>query len=347
MDFRDFDDPLLYADPDYREELYATWGGLDLSDQDDLSVLMLDSDNEGANNGASGEGDARDPFIPHLQGDLAMARPSTIRRLLAASAALRLRLQSDRADARLEAELQSFTLNDTFLCTGPGSLPSRLPDRRSITVTGDEIDVWLEHSTTFFQSVRDLTLWVRGAAIFLLPDTVLEDIFYAAWDLFCATLIFPRMRSAFEAFTLSPVASPEEARYRLAGVGPVGPPLPPSHARPFCAPWGREHYTLCRDDALDLEATAVIAISSLEVIIDWVMAAPVSSLALEVQGEASRTAWELFMASLRIPRACEAFELLCLDPPALQAAAGLVPPLPSGSTVEETSRRPRIRRSRR
>jgi hypothetical protein len=110
---------------------------------------------------------------------------------------------------------------------------------------------------------------------------------------------------------------------------------------------GGEHYNLCRDDVLDLEAAAIIAIPSLETIIDWVMAAPVSSLAPEVQGEASRTAWELYMASLRIPRAREEFERLCLDPPALRVAAGLLPSPSSGSIVEEVSRHPRIRRSRR
>jgi hypothetical protein len=43
MDYRDFNDSLLYADP----ELYATWGGHDLSDWDNLSVPMAENDNEG------------------------------------------------------------------------------------------------------------------------------------------------------------------------------------------------------------------------------------------------------------------------------------------------------------
>jgi hypothetical protein len=179
MDFREFDNPLLYADPDYGEELYAAWGSHDLSDRDNLSVPMLDDDDdegawlndEGApfkltspaTQGGSDlwergesftpglsyeEEDACDPAILHNRSDLAIARPSTIRRLVAAAAAIRLRLQSDCAEARLEAELRSFTLNNSFLCTGPGSLPSRLPEGRSIAITGDEIVVWLEQSTT-------------------------------------------------------------------------------------------------------------------------------------------------------------------------------------------------------
>ena len=48
MDFRDFDDSLLYAYPDYGEELYATWGGHDLSDRDDRFVPMPEDDDEDA-----------------------------------------------------------------------------------------------------------------------------------------------------------------------------------------------------------------------------------------------------------------------------------------------------------
>jgi hypothetical protein len=369
MDLFDLDDPYTYLDPDSGETLLATWDGHDLEDRDDWGAPYLPGDyafsdplHGDLSSAALGGGVISGPGASLTPGtvvsgaglpamlvseELPVARRSTIQRFEAAVAASRLHLQASRAEARLAATTWSFTLNDTFLCDGFGSLLSRPPAVAgvSLAVTGDEIAEWLEQSTTFFRCLRDLTLWVRGAAIFLLPDIVLEDIACAAWDLFCATLIFPRTRSAFEAFTDSPVASPEAARYRLAGVGPVGPPLPLSHARPFCAPWGVEHYNICRDDVFDLEATAVIAVQSLEVIIDWVMAAPVSDLAPEVRGEASRTAWELYMASLRIPRAREEFEQLCSDPPALRQAAGLsLIPSAGTSTVEEVSQQSRARR---
>jgi hypothetical protein len=131
MDFRDFDDSLLYADPDYGEELYATWGGHDLSDWDDLFVPMLEDDDEGAwtdDEGASyggytfldsqhgvlspaaygsgvisGSGAASTPR-PVVSGggtpavlaleDVPVARPSSIRRFEAAVAASRLHLQT-------------------------------------------------------------------------------------------------------------------------------------------------------------------------------------------------------------------------------------------------------------
>jgi hypothetical protein len=108
--------------------------------------------------------------------DLPIARRSTIQRFEAAVAASRLHLQTSRAEARLAATTWSFILNDTFLCDGFGSLPFR-PQAVAGAVTGvslaqmsEEIREWVEQSTTFIVSLRNLTLWVRGAAIFLLPD---------------------------------------------------------------------------------------------------------------------------------------------------------------------------------
>jgi hypothetical protein len=121
----------------------------------------------------------------------------------------------------------------------------------------------------------------------------------------------------------------------------VGPPPPPSHARPFLAPWGGEYYVLDRDDILDLESAATTALCVLGPITDWVEGAPVSSLAPEV----SRTAWELFIATLRIPFVQEEFECLCQIPHSLQVAAGcFLPPSGGDATIEEVPQRPHARR---
>ena len=105
---------------------------------------------------------------------------------------------------------------------------------------------------------------------------------------------------------------------------------------------------MCRDDVLDLEASAVIAIHSLDLITEWVEGTPVSALAPEALGEVSRTAWELLVASLRIPWARSEFEQLCSDPPALREAAGLsISPSMGTPVIEEIpQRRPHVRRSR-
>jgi hypothetical protein len=341
MDYLDLDDPTTYLDPHYGEILRAAAGSPDLWDPDDLFDLDPLYDDVVVRADSWG-----------VTLDLAPVRPSTLRRLEGVETLSRLHVHTDRVEARTVAESRSFRLNDTFMCDGHGSLPSRPPDDtdwvnsgRSFAFTGAEVTVWLDQSTTFLRSLRDLTLWVRGAALSVLPGDILQDIVYAAWDLFYATLIFPRTRAAFEAFAAAPSASPEVARYRLAGVGPMGPPLPPSHARPFFGRWGVEYYDLVRDDILDLEAVAVTALHILGPITEWVEGAPVSELSPEVLGEVSRTAWELMVASLRIPWAREEFEHLCSDPPALRASAGL-PPLLSVAAVaiEEVSQRSRVRR---
>ena len=59
----------------------------------------------------------------------------------------------------------------------------------------------------------------------------------------------------------------------------------------------------------------------------------------------SLAAWELMIASLRIPRAREEFEYLCSDPPAMWGATGLSL-FPSGAfaALEEPINRPHPRR---
>ena len=73
----------------------------------------------------------------------------------------------------------------------------------------------------------------------------------------------------------------------------------------------------------------------LEVSTEWVLDAPASILDPAILGEVSLMCWELFIASLRIPRACAEFEALCADPPALWEAAGLmpVPPVLEAATI--------------
>ena len=204
------------------------------------------------------------------------------------------------------------------------------------------------HYIQHLPSLCNLTLWVRRAEIAILSDDHLDIIFHRAWNLFCATLSYPRTRTAFEAFTAAPVASPEVARFRLAGVGLAGPP-PPAHGPPFLAEWRPEGCNLARDDRIDIESAAISAVHCLEISTEWVLDAPASILDPAILGEVSLTCWELFIASLRIPRACAEFEALCADPPALREAAGLmpVPPVLEAATMDNVSHRPHPRSNRR
>jgi hypothetical protein len=143
MDFRDFDDSLLYADPDYGEELYATWvatisqiGTIFLSRCLRMTTRvpglmmrvprMAVTPSRIPNMGSSPLlpmavvlSQAQGPPRPQGQLSAAGAPPLYLRQKMC--------LQTSHAEAQLAATSQSFTLNDTFLCDGFGSLPSRPP----------------------------------------------------------------------------------------------------------------------------------------------------------------------------------------------------------------------------
>jgi hypothetical protein len=98
---------------------------------------------------------------------------------------------------------------------------------------------------------------------------------------------------------------------------------------------------LDRDDIIDLESAATMALCVLGPITDWVEGAPVSSLAPEVRDEVSRTAWELFISTLHIPFVYEEFEGLCQTPQGLRAVAGCFSFSPgSNAAIEESFQRP-------
>jgi hypothetical protein len=54
-----------------------------------------------------------------------------------------------------------------------------------------DVQPWLDTLPTFRCTLQDLTLWLRGACLFALPDDVLGYIIHMAWEFFCATLLFP------------------------------------------------------------------------------------------------------------------------------------------------------------
>jgi hypothetical protein len=173
---------------------------------------------------------------------------------------------------------------------------------RSIHRGGMDVQLWLDALPTFRHMLQDLTLWVRGACLFVLPDEILGDIIHMAWEFFCAMLLFPQTCIAFEMFSATPVSTPEEARFHLPGVGPLGPP-PPAHVPPFLGWWEAGPVFISPDDMVDLNVAAVAAIPVLGSITDWVVEAPVAALPSATLGEVSCLTWELFIASLRIPHA--------------------------------------------
>jgi len=214
-----------------------------------------------------------------------MPRSSTLRRLGAAAGLVRQHTQSLRIQQCAWADEQSFLLEGSFL-VGEASPPPVHPFAKAFQATvggsmaprGDEIDAWLHGAAAASKILCDLSRWVRGSAMMVLPDDTLWDISHAVWNMFCSSLLFPQMCTAFEVFLLDPAASPEVVRFRLAGIGPVGPPIPPDHARPWVVPWEADLYSLTHDDVLDLESTAVTAVCLLRSIASLVVDAPHSHI---------------------------------------------------------------------
>ena len=129
------------------------------------------------------------------------------------------------------AQLQSYLLEDTFmrdeLCSPPHASPPVNPASAGLGGSNTLRRTWLQAMSLILPSTCNLTLWVRRAEIAILSDDDLDTIYHQAWNLFCATLSYPQTRTAFEAFTAAPVASPEVARFRLAGSDLLVPPLLP------------------------------------------------------------------------------------------------------------------------
>ena len=335
MDSHDNDDSFDLYDPDYGDIDLIPWDEPNLSDRDEEDNI--------AGSGVDAA-DSREPLsLAELQYlgavDWEMPRPSTI---CLYHEALDLRMQHVHtvySQLHADAQLWSYLLEDTFmrdkLCFPPYAPPS--VDPRSAGLGGSNAlrQTWLLAMPLILPSLHNLTLWVRHAEIVILSDDDLDIIYHWAWNLLCATLSYPWMHAAFEAFTAAPVASPEVARFHLAGVGLAGPP-PPAHGPPFLVEWRPEGCNLACDAHIDIESVAISVVYCLEVSTKWVLDAPVSILDPAILGEVSLTCWELFIASLCIPQACAEFEALCADPPALWEAAGLmpVPPVLEAATID-------------
>jgi hypothetical protein len=143
------------------------------------------------------------------------------------------------AQLHADATHWAFRLEGMFLAAEQGSEPSF--SLSPVAAAGEggfylsggmDIQLWLDTLPTFRCTLQDLTLWVRGACLFVLSDDILGDIIHMAWKFFCAMPLFPRMHTMFEMFSATPVSILEEARFHLPGVGPLGPP-PPAHVPPF------------------------------------------------------------------------------------------------------------------
>jgi hypothetical protein len=305
---------------------------------------------------AAGEGGSlTDSLLPSPGGCLDMARPSTVYRYGAAVQLSQRRIHERRAARRWDAERRSSWLEDSFFAVEVHAMAlSHCPCPDPAVAERDDMEVgasaleWAEGVPDFKLAMGKFSAWLRGACIAVLPQEVLGQIYHEVWNLFCTTLLFPRTRSAFEAFIQSPVASPEAARFRLAGVGPVGPPPPPGIS-PLYEEWAVECWPfLTHDDVRDVESDSVVLLHFLGPVTQWVADAPVSVLPPALLGEVSLAAWELMIASLRIPRARNEFEYLCSDPPAMRGATGLSL-FPSGASAAlgEPTNRPHPRRRRR
>ena len=288
-------------------------------------------------------------FGPDL--DLLLARPSTIqlRHLALDIAAWSTRQQ--RARQRAAAAQRAPSLGDSFFSEIVHGLPPSLP----LSGGGDDYDAveiippaeWLEVFPVAFHMIGDLSAWLREACISVLPPDTLEEISFSVWCLLFATLGFPRMQVAFEGFIDAPTTSPEAARFRLAGVGPQGPPPPPGLPSMF-APWEAALFNLAADDVLDLESSASNLLHLLDPLVRWVLGTPVLDIPPDLLMGLSRSIWEAFIASLRIPQTRAQFETYCLDPPAFREISGLnMPSTEALPAAEVRHRRPHPRRDRR
>lgn len=256
MDSFDINDSFDLYDPDYGEDTFVT------DDEDDFPDLDDDESIVGSEDCADEGG------VPgHLStlqdlGDNAwtVSRPSTIRLYQEAVDLGVLCIHTKCAQRRACAEEQSCTLEDTFLGGEPCS-PHIAPPPTLVAQTGgcNTLQwVWLRTTPIILPSLHNLTLWVWCAKIAILPDEDLGLIYHRAWNLFCVTLSFPRMREAFETFCATPVTSPEVARFHLPWIGPFGPP-PPAHVSSSFGEWRPEDTTMSCDDCIDVNSLAVKA----------------------------------------------------------------------------------------
>ena len=149
----------------------------------------------------------------------------------------------------------------------------------------------------------------------------------------------------FGAFIDAPVSSPEAARFRLAGVGPLGPPPPPG-MRPMFAPWEVALFDLSADDVLDVESTAAYILNTLDHLVGWASRTPLQDIPPDLLRGLSQITWEAFIASLRIPRTLAQFEMFCQNPPAFQVIAGLTSDLAGIAPAEAKHRRPHPHRAK-
>jgi hypothetical protein len=154
MDFRDFDDPLLYADPDYGEELYATWGGLD------LSVPTLEDDDKGA---------WVDEGAPFKLVPPELASVDTLRRVRYAQ---EVSAQHDAMRHELKRNVDfewSFSLNNLFYPDEPGSSSPAPSAKRVHRFSRDELVAIVANSHSYLHLLDEADVWVHSVPVDALP----------------------------------------------------------------------------------------------------------------------------------------------------------------------------------
>jgi hypothetical protein len=149
---------------------------------------------------------------------------------------------------------------------------------------GMDVQLWLDALPTFRHMLQDLTLWLRGACLFVLSDDVLGISFTWHGSSSVPHCYFLEPRTTFELFSATPVSIPEETRFHLSGVGPCGPP-PTAHSPPFLGWWEAGHVVILPDNVVDLNLAAFAAIPILGSITDWVVEASVAPLPTSTLGE--------------------------------------------------------------
>jgi hypothetical protein len=189
--FNTYEDPLAIADPDYGDKGTPPWERPDFwesdSDEEFDQLMRFEEDS-----GASASADLL--YLPEDAQDL--PGPSSLHRVTCAFEHMALRYQTSHAQLHADAAHWAFHLDGTFLATEQSSelssplSPVAAAGEGALYLSGGmDVQLWLDALPTFRRTLQDLTLWLRGACLFILSDDILGDIIHMAWEFFCATLL--------------------------------------------------------------------------------------------------------------------------------------------------------------
>jgi hypothetical protein len=211
MDFRDFEDPILYADPDSREEFYAASGSRNLWDRDDLSVPALSDDEESA--WVDEEGAPTKFSFPELASEETLRSVRRAECISAQHSTLRRKFERDEEFER------SFSLNALFYPDELHSSPPAPPALGAHSFSRDELVTIAADSHSYMHLVDEADMWIRSVPLDALPVGDME-----AWSQLAESLVASTQRLSATLLATSAAAEYPHTSHSMAASPPAAGP---------------------------------------------------------------------------------------------------------------------------